>query len=104
MSEEHKRLKMADLAQEFCVAGVPGFYPWRIGEDDEPDLDEAVKEAFGCSSGGEQEAIRFVLSVWNRELPEFYELGPFNVHDALMRWDTSKRKAFAKWACNPWWC
>lgn len=48
-------------------------------------------------SSGEQEAVRFVLSVWNPE--EF----PWSYQEGLKRWDKPSRAAFLAWAADPWW-
>lgn len=48
-------------------------------------------------SSGERKAAQFVLAVWNH-----YDY-KFDAMDALSTWDTDHRKAFLKWANNPWW-
>jgi hypothetical protein len=65
-------------------------------------------------SGGEREAVLFVLSVWNSST-NWHEAaglcrsdgpmgGRFDVHRALGTWDQAHRDAFLAWARDPWWC
>lgn len=50
-------------------------------------------------SNAERDAAWFVLAVYN-----WIEFGKkFNVMDALGRWDQEHRRAFLRWAQNPWW-
>ena len=60
--------------------------------------------AYSFASHGEDLAARFVLGVWNPEVPEAWGVGRFDVHDAMGTWSPTNRDAFVAWARAPWWC
>lgn len=35
---------------------------------------------------------------------QVWEVGPFDIMDALGTWDNEHRAAFVRWAAAPWWC
>jgi hypothetical protein len=51
------------------------------------------------SGSGSWAAAAFVLNVWNDSLE--WKCGPFNLGNAMRRWDNGHRAAFAAWAMNP---
>ena len=53
----------------------------------------------GCS--GACHAVRFILKVWNPTT--VWNLGRFDIMDALPNWDRAHRYAFLAWVANPWW-
>lgn len=49
-------------------------------------------------SDGTVWAAKFLCTVYNPPAQEF------NLHKAMMRWDSAHREAFASWAAAPFWC
>ena len=94
---ERRQVRMTLLAETFpTLRGAPGVDPW------EPH--ELNRWAAGPRSPGERLAARFVLNLWSGGNDvEDWECGPFEVFEALARWDDEHRRAFATWALNPWW-
>ena len=60
----------------------------------------AVDQSFGH---GASCACQFVLSVWNYNNKK-WEIGCFDIHDAMGCWDDEHRAAFCFWAEDPFWC
>lgn len=86
---------MAGLVQTLpALRGAPGVEPW----------DALAIDAWastGIPSHGERCAARFILAVWNPDIP--WSAGPFDVMEALSVWDPQHHRAFLQWAVDPWW-
>jgi hypothetical protein len=94
MDEDERRERMTELARSFpTLRTAPGVDPW------EPT--ELNRWAVGPRSPGERLAARFALNLWNQSAG--WECGPFEVFEALARWDAEHCRAFARWAEDPWW-
>jgi len=94
---------MSTLCEAFHVLeGVEGVRPW--------DCERLYRQHYEpATSEARRNAIRFVLSVWNKAAIEVMDedsgsvLGPFLSIDALGGWDHGNRAAYATWVSDPWW-
>lgn len=83
------------LAWKFpCLRHAPGVEPWNADR-----LDDWA--ASGGPSHGEKCSARFVLAVWNPN--HEWQVGRFDLMEALRIWDEDSHKAFIAWARDPWW-
>lgn len=96
---------MTELCESFHVLrGKPGVRPW----------DQYTFARW--ASGGEPTtavsfAAAFVLSVWNGSTPADggwwndppYNVGRFDIVEAMAYWDHSNKTAFFAWCENPFW-
>ncbi len=94
------REQMSQLAESFpTLQGVPGVRPWQPTK-------LARQLGSPARTHASAQAILFVLSVWN---PKFEGGGvdlhktPFDLHSALMSWDSRHLAAFHEWVLEPWW-
>ena len=85
---------MSRLAASFpSLAGKPGVEPW------EPQLLD--KWASAPKTGfPERYSARFVLNLWNPDRD--WNCGAFDLHIAMIAWDTAHRFSFAVWVMDPW--
>ena len=89
-------LKMQQLASSFhSLRGLPGIDPW--------DAYHLASKSIHTVSSSARQSLLFVLTVWNPEIPECFDLEPFDIHHALKIWDVENHSAFLTWAKNPWW-
>jgi hypothetical protein len=92
--DQKTRDRMTELALRFpSMRGAPGVNPW--------DPEKLVYWGAGGASSGERRTARFLLTVWNRYAE--WEIGRFDIFEALNVWDLPHREAFLLWAADPWW-
>lgn len=83
------------LARSFhSLREAPGLTPWNTGKFDRWAAGPAPGHGALCGA-------RFVLSVWNSAVA--WKCGRFNIHEAMLCWDSDHRAAFLLWANEPWW-
>ncbi len=87
--------RMEELVGTFpSLREAPGGSPW-----DALLLDEwPLRREDGSAA---LHAARFVLEVWDSS--GRWDCGPFGVVNALATWDHAHKKAFLRWAADPWW-
>lgn len=63
------------------------------------DIDEFM-QSLGTASSGERAAMLFIANVWNPGYAKDNDW-TFDALDAVSRWDSRGRTAFAEWVHNP---
>lgn len=93
-TQTDNRTLIANLASRFPVLeSAPGIKEW-----DSQKLDEW---AATVASTGERHAAAFVLHVWN--CYHDWNVGRFDVMEALRTWDRENAAPFLEWAKDPYW-
>lgn len=94
MDQDHRCERMTELAMRFpCMKGAIGISPWQPFE--------LNRWAVSGASHGERVTASFLLAVWDSSAE--WEVGRFDLMEALNVWSPSHRMPFLRWASDPWW-
>lgn len=86
------RVRWQKLVDSFDMGYLAGLRPW--------DALVADGDLTGRSDA-EKAVVRFLLAVWNPN--HEWQVGRFDLFDALGTWDGKRRLAFLAWVQDPWW-
>lgn len=88
------RLRMAILAWSFpTLREAAGVHGWEPKVFDEWLVSGVAGHSAKCAG-------RFLLGLWDEDFA--WQVGLFNLHEALGCWDHEHRNAFLAWAAQPW--